>query len=61
MWCQRCLGGNYLKQWDEYDGEILKCLQCGHRIKLNGSPLVNISGKRARTPVYKKRRITIKV
>ncbi len=55
MKCQRCLGGRYLEVIDLYDGLILECLNCNHKINLDGTPLLSASGKRTRTPVYKKK------
>ncbi|KKL60248.1 hypothetical protein LCGC14_2207170, partial [marine sediment metagenome] len=34
--CFRCLDGDYLEQLDEYDGDVLQCLACGHKVNLDG-------------------------
>ena len=39
MKCFRCLNGNYFRERDYYDGDVLKCFACGHKVRLNGSPI----------------------
>ncbi len=39
--CQRC-GGNLLPARDEYEGQILSCINCGHRCNLDRSPLTRL-------------------
>ena len=54
--CFRCLDGDYLEQLDEYDGDVLQCLACGHKVNLDGSSLIRYEKPvHSRTPVYKKR------
>ena len=56
--CFRCLGGDYLKVYDLYEGWIYECLQCNHKINLDGSSLIKGKARlvnSSRTPVYKKK------